>query len=391
MPWLVWSTQSQEVIASGEIANADNLHELEQRFSGREVIALAPAVDCAVRRLPVPKKNRRQALAALPYMLEDELAEDIDAIHLVHFAQHEETVDVAYVSHAKMDLWLSWFSRAGLAVGKVLPEFLALPDVKEPSDDESTHWHMVQVGDHWLVRQAHGIALGFENEMMAKFWLSSQDLEHVEITSFTPWPETFSPLIEAHVDLPELPMSALVNGAINSACNLRAGDYKIRRQRGQQPWRPWLNVAVLAGVALVLYLSGVALRLSEFKHIETVTRAEIVKTYKIAFPNEKRVNNPKVQMKRKLAQLGSGDGASSGLLMFLHDIGPAYRSVSGIVFQSLRYDEKRQELRIQASGSDFQKFEQLKAAIGNGYSAELGALNSKNDQVTGTITVRKES
>ena len=384
MPWLVWSRQEAEVIASGEIASADRLHELQSRAAGRELIALVPSVDCAIRQMPLPRKNRRQALAALPYMLEDELAEDVEDIHWSCYLQGPETADVAYLSQSKMESWLTWLAEAGLSVSKFVPEALALP---VPTEEQ---WQLAQLHGNWLIRQSQHQAFALDGDANLQLWLQGQDFEEIELLTHTPWPEALA-MVPAQVELAELPLAALIQGAIDSPCNLRVGEYKDQSSKPVQPWQPWLRVAALAGVALLLYVLSVGLQLAELKTQEQSLKDDIVATYKLAFPNAKSSKNLKAVMRQELKKIGESSTGEGGLLTFLHEFAPAYQSVKGIQIESLRFDNKRGELRIQASASGFQSFEQLKGAIQSGYSAELGALNSNDGQVNGTIIMRRAS
>ncbi len=45
IPWLVWSTQQQEVIASGELAGWEHLDELVAYADQRQIVALLASND----------------------------------------------------------------------------------------------------------------------------------------------------------------------------------------------------------------------------------------------------------------------------------------------------------------------------------------------------------
>ena len=75
--WLVWSTAEEEIIASGELPNADALSTLAERAGHRAVIALAPSSEILLKWVALPPRAGRKVLSALPFMLEDELATDI--------------------------------------------------------------------------------------------------------------------------------------------------------------------------------------------------------------------------------------------------------------------------------------------------------------------------
>ena len=73
--WLVWSTSEKEIIASGELADAGQLASLSERAGGRPITALVPGCDFNLKWVQMPSKGGRKALAAIPYMLEDELSD----------------------------------------------------------------------------------------------------------------------------------------------------------------------------------------------------------------------------------------------------------------------------------------------------------------------------
>ena len=80
--WLVWSTAAQEVIASGDLPSADALGQLAERLGPRPVSVLVPAADVVLKEVVLPAKPSRQILQALPYMLEDDVTEDIEQLWL---------------------------------------------------------------------------------------------------------------------------------------------------------------------------------------------------------------------------------------------------------------------------------------------------------------------
>lgn len=385
IPWLVWSKQESEVIASGEIASFDGLAELKEKAAQRQVIALVPSVDCAIRQLPLPKKSRRQAITALPFMLEDELAQDIDAIHLSCYLQGQATGDVVYVSHQKMAFWLEQLASAEIKASKLVPEALALP---EPQENQ---WAFAQLDSGWLIRQSQHQVLALDSDESLILWLKSQTLDEIECVSYTPWPDEAQALKEAELDLAELPLAAFIHGAMSSPCNLRVGQYKDKSKKQSVAWRPWLKVASLAGISLVIYLTSLGLKIGELESQELGLKDDIVATYKIAFPHVKRLTDPKAQMKQELKKIGGGHGIENSLLGFLHDLRPAYQKAKGLKVQSMRFDSKRGEFRLTATAPSFQQFEQLKAAIHSDYKAEFGALNQTSDEVSGTITIRRAS
>ena len=81
--WLVWSQSELEIIASGCLSGAAALAELRERAGGRPIIGLVPGSEVLFREVSLPGKLTRQNLKALPYLLEEEVASEVDSLHLV--------------------------------------------------------------------------------------------------------------------------------------------------------------------------------------------------------------------------------------------------------------------------------------------------------------------
>ena len=71
-----------------------------------QVWAVVPGGDVLMRRVEIPARSDAQARAALPYLLEDDVAVELDGLH---FAMGPAGGDgrrpVAVVSKTKMDIW----------------------------------------------------------------------------------------------------------------------------------------------------------------------------------------------------------------------------------------------------------------------------------------------
>ena len=85
--WLVvaeTSNDEQEIIASGELKNAQQLGELTSKAQQRQVKILVPGCDVLLKSLQVPAKSSRAMRLAAPYMLEDGLAEEVEQLFFAY-------------------------------------------------------------------------------------------------------------------------------------------------------------------------------------------------------------------------------------------------------------------------------------------------------------------
>jgi len=76
----------------------------------------------------------------------------------------------------------------------------------------------------------------------------------------------------------------------------------------------------------------------------------------------------------------------------LSKVQPAFAKVPALKPESLKFDSKKQELRVQAIANDYQHFELFKGALNAAnLTVKQGAQNNQGEQVTGSFTIRPSS
>lgn len=374
--WLVWASHSQEVIASGEIAGADQLPELAVRLGGRPVVALVPASDVVLKQVNLPAKPNRQLLQALPYMLEEEQAEDIEKLFLAlgsteqHDGQYSQ--QVAVCQHQRMQQWLSWLQEAGFSVSRMLPDALLLPEQQLPA--------CIQLHEQWLLKQSRWQVSAID----AAWWGDYLQLAALPmLTSYSPWPQE---LMQSHqLAEPELPLALLASQLQHSDFSLLQGDYKPRRKVNPQ-LQLWRSSAVLLGACLAVYLLQLGFSNWQLTRQHTALQQQSQTVYLQAFPQE-RIVNLNLQLQQKLSAVGGNTDQS--FLVLLDKLQQQLAGVPDISLENLRFDGKRSELRFQAIGDGFQSFEKLKSALEQaGFVVEQGALSNDGGKVQGSIAMR---
>ncbi len=99
-----------------------SLEEAARHVRERPVIVLVPGIDVVTLNAEVPARGAR-LLAALPYALEDQLADDVEDLHFAAGTRREDgTTPVAVVATAKINGWLALLESAGITPTKVVPE-----------------------------------------------------------------------------------------------------------------------------------------------------------------------------------------------------------------------------------------------------------------------------
>lgn len=384
--WAVWSSQSNEIIASGELAGADELESLTERTSLRKAIVLVPGADVRLCKVTLPAKSHRKILSAIPFMLEDDLAEDISQLFFAFGPKHGNQQAVALVSHEQMEKWQEWITDAGFSLEKLLPDTLALP---EPDNDQ---WTALTIGEQMIVRQGEWQGVQGEQQFTTSLlaFQAKTYPQPVPLTALSDIDLHAVPNIDQSVQHAETsPMGVLAQEAIKASFTMLQGQYKARKEHNQM-WNVWRVPAILLALVVALTLGDKGVELYNLKQQNTALNEEIDALVKQGFPDIGAYRDVRRKIEQEMQRLEqSGDGSS--LLIMLAQLNPAF-SNSRITTQTLRFDANRTEIRIQAEGKDFNALDTFKrSAEAAGFTVELGAINNRDDKFIGTLAIRGAS
>ena len=377
--WLVWSSAQQAVIASGQLSNAAQLSELTERAGHRPVIVLVPGSDVIFRALTLPGRLTAQTQQALPFMLEDEIASDVEKLHITVLAHQGQQVQIAAVEQEQMQRWLSWLADAGLTAQQLLPDVLALP---QPADDS---WSMLQLGSQWLIRQSQWQGTVVDDNWLP-IWMSSHE-QLPRLHSYTPASEAVT--AEWQISLCELPLQLFAEHLPSKQSNLLQGSYRTVAPWKKQ-WTRWRLPALLAGFWLLLFVGNQSLEYRTLSQQQQQLQQQMTTLYRQLFPAEKRVINPRVQLKQHLDALQKKPQSDS-FLSQLALLAPLLQQTSGLELQQLQFDAGKQEFRLLISAKDFQTLEQFRGKAGVAFETETTNMQNQDGQVRGMLMVRSKS
>jgi general secretion pathway protein L len=384
--WIVWSSQQNEIIASGELPDAAQLATLADRAGRRPICALVPTSDILLKWVELPAKAGRKALAAIPFILEEEISGDISQQFFALGPKDGNNQAVAVVNKEKLQSWLNIIEDAGLACDQLIPDVLALPLA------DKNAWSILELGQQLLVRKDDWAGLQGEREWLIQA-INHLARQHAKQTEQALLMNDYSGIEMADIEnldvsvMPlELPMKVLAQGVRSAKFNLLQGEYKVNNKVGGQ-WKKWRLAAVLAVIALFTTLIDKSLEQNRLDQQLTTLKAQVSSEYKRAFPNAGVYRDLRSTMTRQMKALEQGGGGASMLIM-LSQLRPAFEE-SNVKPQTMRFDSSRAELRIQAVASNFDALDKFKRqAEAQGFTVEQGSINQKDNQVIGTLSIR---
>lgn len=366
-----------------------SLDEAAADAAGRRVIVLVPAADVLLVQAAVPTGNRQRARKAIPFALEEQLAEDVDA---QHFALGARAADgqwpVAVVARARMDQWLARLHGAGLLPDRLIPELLLLPLTPGAGSLMLEH-------DGALLRDAPWSAQRVAMTMLPALLelLTSRNEAGIELNvwhcggDLPTWLEPVSTKVEPCADGALTVFARSLAQQPEGLIDLLQGGYSRKEQYGKL-WRPWRAAAALLAVGVLV--SGIqhVLTLRDLQAESDALTAQIAQVYTQAFPGG-RVVNARAQMEQQLKALRAQQGGSGGdFLGLLAQLGGVFAATPGLELVGANFRDGN--LDIELTANDIQTLEKLKQQLAEqgGLAVDIQSATAGADQrVQGRLRV----
>ncbi|HDY7886760.1 TPA: type II secretion system protein GspL [Vibrio vulnificus] len=383
IPWLVWSSSQQEVIASGELSDWQQLDDLKNYAEQRPIVVLVAASDVVLTEVDIPPGASRQFESMLPYLLEDEIAQDVDDLHFSVLAKENGKAQVCGVDRRWLQHMLDAFRAQGLDVKRVLPDSLALP-----LDDEGIS--AAQLGEQWLFRHSACQGSAVDDSWMPVYLNALAGEQPLSIACFSSLPEQQG---QAHwLSRPvEMTMALLSQGVADGKFSLLTGEFKPKSSFFKH-WKVWQKVAISGSLLIAALVAQQVLTIQRYESQAQAYREESERIFRQVMPGRNKiptVSYLKRQMEDEIRRL-SGGGAGDSMLQWMAQLPGTIGQVKNFEVLSIKYDGNRGEVRIQAKSNDFQIFEQARVKLSEQFQVEQGQLNRTGDAVIGSFVLKRK-
>ncbi|MGD9709741.1 MAG: type II secretion system protein GspL [Halothiobacillaceae bacterium] len=304
-------------------------------------------------------RNPRLIAQALPYALEEQLAEEIEQLRIAHGPRDSSgQVQARIVRSQDLDLLLERLRQNGIQPDAVYSELDALPVPTEG-------WTTLAWDGIVLARGSEGQALALEPGLLGPLLDGAAPVRAIET------PE--GPLPWLHRHLHERGMIDLIGGGRSAGLGDRL--------------RPWRTPAILAATALLLQAGLMLHDIRNLDRQRAAMQAEIERMAHEAAPEVRRWVNPIAQL-RQLATGGTAPPAESGMLDLLARLAPALAARPEIKLGNLRFQGGTLEAQLSAAegGSLEALLETLRKQ--QGASAELAEQRVESGQATARLRLK---
>lgn len=342
------------------------------------VVVGLPSDDVRSTLLKVSPEELKHLSKSLPYMMEEQVAEDVEELHFVASALGEEQFLVAFTRQDKMADWVEQLSfNDSLKVFG--PEALCLPL-------EGDECCAVVDGDEVVLRwsDAHGARVDLS--LLSTVLDSLAEIPSSLVIYGTDREQVVSQLTDdqaALVDWRQGGWGALLLLTKSAPqVNLRQGSFAPPLPLVKW-WGVWKAVAIAASVALSLQFVSDVSQFQTLKQQNLELRSAIQDSYRKANPRGAVVDAEK-QLDRQIAEF-AGEESVTAFTPKLVDVVTATMAESGRV-TSINYTSG--QLRLNLRAQDFASVEQIRQALERaGLKATLETSSARGDEVRARLRI----
>jgi general secretion pathway protein L len=396
-----WSMCNDEGELTGKITSG-SLEELTELAGRQPNVVLLNSQCLHINQLKLPTQNMQKMLKAVPYAIEEYIAEDIDNFHFVISKnKNSDKTSVVGIDRSTLQNVIDNFRQANIIVEKIIPDALCMP-----ADAGSGQWACLNFGESSYLQTdtLNGMLLSHD---ILPYVITSllQDEEQIKPEKIIFFAEQNSTSVFDEVSIENDDIER-INVVYNAhplvifcghykqalALNLLQHKFKPKRKSSGY-WHHWRLAASLAVVWLVLHLGLSGFQYSRLTEENMKTGAEIEKLYKQTFPQSRKIINPRVQMEQKLKELKMNSSNSNNGLLFLlaESFGTLSHDKDNITLQSLTFRNNRMDIGLDSK--NLQAIETLNRNLNsnNNIKSEIISSSSEKDKVKGNLRIEGRS
>ena len=384
--WLVCGSDISNQVQQGTL---DELATALKAMNWQgEVVVLVPGEKVLLTSAAVPSRQQRQIMQAVPNVVEEQLALDIDDCHFAIGDRNEAgEISVAVVSLEDMFRLQSTLSDVGVKPTLMYSDTLTglwTRGISITIDGKRAHFRSGKFAGFTV--PSHQIAFAAEllpDIEIVDLYVRQDDLEDLRL-QIAQVEAIDGVLLNVHPQ--EEGGLALYNTAdIEESLNLLQGEFQVSRET-RSGYRVWQSAAILAVCTFLLHVSflwgqGIYLQITANRYAQ-----EAKTLYREVFPNDQNVRD----VRRRWDAHLSGSGSTSGdrFTALLSGVA-ANLSGSSMTINNISYSEGRGGLTLQLTAARSEQLLQFSQTLNSeGFSAEIGTISRLEDNVRGSIKIR---
>lgn len=386
------------------------LEDAANDIGDRSVIVLVPATATLTTTVDIPVRGGARLLAALPFALEEHLAEDVDTLHFAAGTRRSSgLLPVAVVSHEQMSEWLGRLKSAGIQASRIVPEnlglaripgtmsLLAAEDQVMFNDGADSEFLMQSVKPSDALAAAgvlHDASYEDDSDSDASS-VAGHLLVYCEPADEERFQHDWAMLRQelASVDINLLPDGVLprlaVTVAAGSGINLLQGPYGAKTNIGAM-FRPWRHAAILLLALGIVGVAGKAVDNYRLSQEEEALQQQFSREYREVRPNDVReIVDPIATINSIRRSFGAPSSSPQTFLPSLQQLGVALEANTKAEIEAISYRAGLVDVRLTAPDvATLDNIQKMVSESGR-FSASIQSTDQVGDKVNSRIQIRE--
>ena len=356
--------------------------------------------DILLTAAKVPSKQPRQILQAVPFIVEESLAQDVEDCHFAIGDRNSAgDVNVAIIDRELLQQRLNLLKELLIQPSTITCDVLQLNALQKNTGqaEQENSCQVLLEADRALIRYSQnlGVAVPAHSLAMALTLVPQEKKSQLYIGMSDPDDEAFAlTLAQINAELPAPaqitaldyhPFEQLCRHFDTAAINLLQGQFRVEIKRASRPGS-WRSVGILAACVFAvhvllmlgqgLYFGGKADRLE----------AEALALYTDVFPNDRNVRDLK---RRWRAHLGESNTASGAVFLDLFAGAAKLLPAGSVTLNNVNYNESRGDLVLQLETARSDGLIAYSQTLDKaGYDAVIGTINQGDESVKGSVKIK---
>jgi len=402
--WLL-ADVTGDVHAHGEAAERSEVEErvAELDVSKVQIAGIIPAFEVTHCTARIPGRQKRVIHQALPFAVEEQIAQDIDSVHLALGSQSHSEWQVAAIDQPTLEAYLERLKAWEYPVSALYADAMLLPLDKH-------QWTILVETQQALIHSRDGAWYAVPVEALSVFVdslvhsLGSETPPEIQILATTRAQEEHRMALAAldqnpdalvHVEeLTESPLALMARGALAEGAgviNLCQGRFAPADTR-QHPLRRWRPVAMVAAIGIVLQLGFMLAEGYYYQNQAQRFDQQAMAIYEDLFPNDTQTHPGNLERvltgKLRAAEEGGTAGKFLALLMYAGHQSPQLANSDSLHFDAIQFSAQRGQLRLELRGESFSQLDSMRTGLSNaGLSAQIGSVVNNDDGTRARLTI----
>jgi general secretion pathway protein L len=387
--WMLMNPDSAEVRLRGDGELIELVERLQDiTFSG-ETFVLVATDEVLLTHANVPSKQMRQIMQAVPFVIEEQLASDVEDCHFAVGERLESgDISVAVIDRELISAWCESLSTAGLVPCLMLVDVLQVP--------WSGGVSLLVDGQRLLMRTGLTSGYSFSADQLALavgLWAPAEGDQVLIYADEGARAKIALAVSQVNAEygisceLRDVSLSGfewLCEGLDPRGLNLLQGEFRAAPTT-KAATNIWRSVAVLTMLAFGLHLAVVLGQGLYLERQANQFEAASLGLYKEIFPEDRNVSDLR---RRWRVHLGTSSGDNVGFVSLFADAAEQLQG-SNLVLNNVNYNANRGDLILQVQAPRSEQLVSFTEALtARGLNAEIGTISQEADQVKGSIKVR---